>query len=160
LERISRTQRKKQAQLLQKLGERLVLFDDAVLDAIGLPGALNTAVKAARGIKQHEARRRQFQYIGRLMREFEVEAADLESAIERCADHSADEKRKFKLAESWRDQLLSGDCRRFDWLVETYPQLDPENVRRLIDSAIECKLRKGSNQAARTLFRLLRQLLD
>ena len=65
----SKTLRKREMQELQELGERLVALPDAELARLeALPETLRGAVAEARRITRHEARRRQMQYIGRLMR--------------------------------------------------------------------------------------------
>jgi ribosome-associated protein len=161
LERISRTQKKKNAERLQKLGGRLIDLDDAVLDAVGISEELREAVVQARGIKQHEARRRQLQYIGRLMREAGADASEIQSVIERAEGSDGAEKRKFKQVEAWRNELLSGNRSRYDWLLKNYPQADPAYLRRLISNAGAAKKRADSNKrAARALFRYLRALID
>ncbi len=69
---------KKKAQALQRLGERLVALNEEQVKALVLPDELKTAVVLVHQMKSHEARRRQLQYIGRLMREIDalvVEAA-------------------------------------------------------------------------------------
>lgn len=155
MERISRTQKKKNAERLQKLGERLIDFDDTVLDAVGVSEELREAVVQARGIKQHEARRRQLQYIGRLMREAGEDPSEIRSAIERAVESDGDERRKFKQVETWRNELLAGRRSRYDWLLKNYPQADTAHLRRLIRNA-----GAGEKRAARTLFRYLRELID
>ncbi len=161
LERISRTQKKKYVERLQKVGERLVDLDDAVLDAVGISEELREAVVQARRIHQHEARRRQLQYIGRLMRETGVDPSDIQSEIERADGREGDEKRKFRQVETWRNELLTGDPSRYDWLLKNYPQADPSKLRRLINNAVEYKERSGTDKrAARSLFRYLRELID
>ena len=155
MDRISRTQKKKNAERLQKIGERLIDLDDTVLDAIGISEELREAVVQARSIKQHEARRRQLQYIGRLMREAGEDPSEIRSAIERAEGSDGDEKRKFKQVETWRNELLAGGRSRYDWLLKNYPQADAVHLRRLIISASA-----GEKRAARTLFRYLRALID
>lgn len=161
LERISRTQKKKNAERLQKLGERLIDLDDAALKSIDISDELREAVMQARGIKQHEARRRQLQYIGRLMREAGEDPSSIQSAIERAEGRDGEEKRKFKQVESWRNELLAGSHSRFDWLLENYPHADPTHLRKLVSNVSMGKKRTGnSKRAARILFRYLRELID
>jgi ribosome-associated protein len=161
LERISRTQKKKNAERLQKLGERLIDLDDNVLDAIGISEELREAVVQARSIKAHEARRRQLQYIGRLMRETGADPAEIQSAIERAEGSGGDEKRKFKQVETWRNELLAGSHSRYDWLLKNYPRADPVHLQRLISDANAGKKRAATGKrAARALFRYLRKLVD
>jgi ribosome-associated protein len=158
---LSRTQKKKNAERLQKLGERLIALDDAVLDAICIPEELRQAVMQARGIKPHEARRRQLQYIGRLMREAGQTPSDIQSAIERAKGSDGDEKRKFKQVETWRNELLAGSRSRLQWLLKSHPQIDSAHLRQLIRDAVADRQRSGAGkQAARTLFRYLRALID
>jgi ribosome-associated protein len=161
LERISRTQKKKHAERLQKLGERLIDLDDTVLDAVSISEELREAVMQARSIKQHEARRRQLQYIGRLMREDGADPSKIQSAIERAEGSDGDEKRKFKQVEAWRNELLAGNRSRYDWLLKNYPRIDPADLRRLIRNASTAKRRAATGKrAARALFRYLRALID
>lgn len=161
MERISRTQKKKNAERLQKLGERLIDLDDAVLDAAGISEELREAVVQARGIKQHEARRRQLQYIGRLMREADADPFDIQSAIERAEGSDGSEKRKFKQVETWRNELLAGSRSRYDWLLKNYPRADPAHLRRLINNAgADNKRAATGKRGARALFRYLRALID
>jgi ribosome-associated protein len=75
--RPSKSQRKRDAQALQVLGARLVTLSPAQLARMALPDALYAAVVAAQGMRQHGARTRQMQYIGRLMRELEPTALRL-----------------------------------------------------------------------------------
>ena len=67
-EKPSKTQRKRAMHELQALGRRLVELNSEQLAAVALPEDLREAVEQARRITRHEARRRQLQYIGRLMR--------------------------------------------------------------------------------------------
>ncbi len=69
----SKSQRKREALALQDLGETLVTLKPAQLDKIPLPEKLREAVLAARQMNQRGARKRQLQYIGRLMREIDPE---------------------------------------------------------------------------------------
>jgi ribosome-associated protein len=71
---ISKTQRKKNMHALQHLGERLAALNPAQLEQFDLAEKLREAIVEARKLKTFEARRRQMQYIGRLMREIDAEA--------------------------------------------------------------------------------------
>ncbi len=66
--RPSKTRRKEESHELQALGEALLEFSDAQLATLGLGEALLEALAAARRMRSHEARRRQMQLIGKLMR--------------------------------------------------------------------------------------------
>lgn len=75
----SKSARKREAHALQKLGERLVGLREAELAALPLPDTLRDAIHEARRLKSRAALARQRQYIGRLMREVELEP--LEAAL-------------------------------------------------------------------------------
>ncbi len=77
IEKPSRTQKKKEALAVQKIGEELVYLNHDQLTGLGLPAELLEAVAAARRIKQHVARRRQLQYIGSLVRRIDSHAIEL-----------------------------------------------------------------------------------
>ncbi|MDH4181880.1 MAG: DUF615 domain-containing protein, partial [Betaproteobacteria bacterium] len=78
---LSKTRRKQAMHDLQDLGEALVALDPKALAKLDLPERLADAVAQARGITRHEARRRQLQYVGRLMRD--VDPAPIRAALER-----------------------------------------------------------------------------
>lgn len=73
-EKPSKTQRKRDMHELQALGERLVELDDHEIDRLPLDERLADAVRDARTIRSREGRRRQLQFIGRLMREVDADA--------------------------------------------------------------------------------------
>ncbi|CDH47216.1 ribosome biogenesis factor YjgA [Candidatus Contendibacter odensensis] len=64
----SKSQRKREATALQDLGEQLVELTRAQLNRVPLPEDLLAAVQAAQAISQRGGRKRQLQYIGKLMR--------------------------------------------------------------------------------------------
>lgn len=72
-DRPSRSARKREALAAQKLGEELILLRDADLDALELPERLSEAIRQARRIRSRAAGARQRQYIGKLMREIDLE---------------------------------------------------------------------------------------
>jgi len=69
----SKTKRKQEMHELQALGVALVALSESQLQDMSLETRLHEAVLAARRITSHEARRRQMQYIGRLMRDADAE---------------------------------------------------------------------------------------
>ena len=73
-EKPSKTQRKREMHELQALGESLVALDDHEIDGLPIDERLADAVRAARVTRSHEGRRRQLQFIGRLMRDVDAEA--------------------------------------------------------------------------------------
>ncbi|MDR2799918.1 MAG: DUF615 domain-containing protein [Desulfovibrio sp.] len=70
-ERPSRSAQKRRSLALQDIGERLARLAPEILSRLGLPPAIQNAVCQYSRMRSHEARRRQMQYIGRLMREMD-----------------------------------------------------------------------------------------
>jgi ribosome-associated protein len=156
MEKLSRTKKKQAAQALQKLGEQLVHLSDAQFALLELPEELMAAVAMARQIIQHEARRRQLQYIGKLMRK--VDQVLVEAAIEKIKAGETEKKRQFKLVERWRDELVDGDKERFNWLIEKFPVIDPDELKQLVDNAQGRQKQIKPKKAGRVLFRYLSAL--
>ncbi len=70
----SRSQKKRESSALQKKGEELAALGPGTWKLLPLPELLAEALRELQGMKNHEARRRQMQYIGRLMRETDEES--------------------------------------------------------------------------------------
>lgn len=73
-EKPSKTQRKREMHALQALGESLVELEDDEIARLPIDERLADAVRDARPMRSGEARRRQLQFIGRLMRNVDVDA--------------------------------------------------------------------------------------
>ena len=77
----SRTQKKKEDQALQRLGEQLVSLRTGQLETMDLPDELLEAIEFAHKIKSHGARRRQIKHIGALLRQYDPQS--IETALSR-----------------------------------------------------------------------------
>ena len=156
-ERPSKTRRKQASHDLQSLGEALLELADDHLGTLGLGEPLVDAIRASRRIKSHEARRRQMQLIGKLMRGADVElarAAVAERQLGRARDSLA-----LHQAERWRAELLAGDeaTTRF---AAAHPGADMQRLRALVrnarkDAASATEQRSG--RAYRELFQFIRE---
>ncbi|MGH8851286.1 MAG: ribosome biogenesis factor YjgA, partial [Casimicrobiaceae bacterium] len=96
----SKTRRKAEMHDRQSLGEELVQLSAARLAALALPERLADAVEQTRAITKHEARRRQLQFIGRLMRD--VDPAPIRARLALWGDAPAAEKARLAAVERWR----------------------------------------------------------
>ena len=70
----SKTRLKQASHALQDLGEAAVALPDARLDALPIDESLRDAIRTYKKTRSHEGRRRQMQYIGKLMRQHDVDA--------------------------------------------------------------------------------------
>jgi ribosome-associated protein len=154
---ISKTRRKKQMHALQDLGARLVALSAEELARIDLPETLREAVEDARRFTRHEARRRQMQYIGRIMR-----GIDAGPIAEQVAALKAPSKRQtalFHVAERWRQERLS-DGEALERFVKEFPDADPHRIRAMVDEAREEKRASRAPRRFRELFHLLSAIVQ
>lgn len=152
--RPSKTRLKHEMEALQELGETLVSLDAARLRSLELPERLVDAVVLARGITKHEARRRQMQYLGRLMRD--VDPVPIRAALERWETVPREEKARFAALEGWRDRILA-DAAALDAFVAEHPDADRASLARLADAARNERSRGEPPRAFRELFRAMRR---
>lgn len=121
----SKSRRKREMHAVQKLGESLVALDPARLARIVLPDDLRTAIIAAKSITAHEGRRRQLQYIGKLMRQ--VDAAVLRRQLDDATGDSHEAVALMHRCERLRDALLADDAALTE-LVGQHPQLEVQHL--------------------------------
>jgi ribosome-associated protein len=153
----SKTQRKKTMHSLQRLGSELVDLADKELAALGLPENLHDAIVAARHITSFEARRRQLQYIGKLMRH--IDAGPIRETLE-MRRLSAQRRAAFHhRVERWRERLLAEET-AFAEFVSAYPHANAQRVRVLIRNVQRERDADRPPRSYRALFQLLRQILE
>lgn len=156
-ERPSKTQLKQASHALQGLGEALVELPEERLIALPIPESLLQAVRELKQTRSHEGRRRQLQYIGKLMRRTDPEP--IRQAVAEVKLGSAKDVLALHEAERWRAELIAGDDALTRW-VAAHPQTDLQQLRSLVRSA-----RKDASQvpeqrngrAYRELFQFIKQ---
>jgi ribosome-associated protein len=155
----SKTRLKQQSHELQKLGMALAELSDARLARLELPERLFDALLQYRQTRTHEGRRRQLQYVGKLMRE--VDDAPLREAVAESKLGSARDTLLLHQAERWRDALLADDEALTRWLRE-HADCDAQRLRSLVRAARrEAALppEQRNPRSLRELFQFIRPLL-
>jgi ribosome-associated protein len=155
-EKPSKTQRKRAMHELQALGERLVELNSEQLAAVALPEGLREAVEQVRRITRHEARRRQLQYIGRLMRSVDPEA--IREKLKAWDGVSAEETARVHRIERWRERLIEDDG-AIGALASAHPGIDTQRLRALVRNTREERNAGRPPRAYRELFRALREIV-
>ncbi|OIP11472.1 MAG: hypothetical protein AUK49_00815 [Betaproteobacteria bacterium CG2_30_68_42] len=154
----SKTLRKREMQELQELGERLVALPDAELARLeALPETLRGAVAEARRITRHEARRRQMQYIGRLMRAIDPEP--VRNLLDAVQGRSARARELQHELERCRARMLEDEA-AIDAFAAARPGADAERLRVLRRNALREAAGNEPPRSSRQLFRLLREIVD
>lgn len=128
----SKTQLKAEADEKQALGEALLTLRADLMARLDLPDKLLDAIKDAKKITNFEGKRRQMQFIGKLMRPLDPDP--IREAINEQLNGSAQLTLALHLAEQWRDKLVADDEALQPWLVE-YPDTDSQQMRALIRQA-------------------------
>ncbi len=152
----SKTQRKKQMHDLQDLGTELVQLTDEQLAGLDLPERLRDAVLDARAITKHEARRRQMQFIGKLMRHVDADPIRERIAALKAVSHA--EVARLHLIEGWRERLLAEPEALTEFLAQ-YPEADSQRVRALIRGVEEERAQGKPPRSFRQLFQWLRDVI-
>lgn len=155
-ERKSRTQIKNEAKELQKIGKQLMELSPDQLANMDLPEALSSAVKDARQMRQHEAKRRQLQYIGKLMREVDSEPILKSLRNIRCGDRQ--KALVFKKIESWRDALKKGDTEIINEILAKCPAAQRQRLNQLSRNAGMPDNEARAARASKALFRYLKEI--
>jgi ribosome-associated protein len=154
-ELVSKTRRKREMLELQSLGAALVDLPAAQLNAMQLETGLLQALLDAKRMRSHEAKRRQLQYIGRLMRELDPEPIRAQlAAVEGSSAQAAAAHRRL---EAWRERLLSDDAALTSFATE-HPGADLQEVRVLIRNARKEQKEGKPPRAYRELFRVLKTI--
>jgi len=151
---LSKTRRKQDMHALQALGAALVGLSAAHLERMTLPEELAQAVRAARRIASHEARRRQVQYIGKLMRD--IDPGPIRAQLAAVHGGSAEERARHQRLEHWRARLLEDDGALTEF-AQAHPAGDLQQLRALIRSARREQSAGRPPRASRELFRALRE---
>ena len=131
----SRTDLKRESTELQKLGEALLTLRADLLEQLAPSDTFMDAIADAKRITNFEGKRRQMQFIGKLMRLLEPEVlASVRAALDEQANGSAAENLLLHQSEQWRDRLVADESAAQDWLTQ-HPATDSQQLRALIRQA-------------------------
>jgi len=155
----SKSARKRAAHAAQDLGEELIRMRDSDLNSLDLPETLVDAVREARRITSRGGLARQRQYIGKLMRDIDLEP--IRAFLGSRSKVDAQETERFKRVEAWRERLIVEGAPALEELERWRPGLDSDEWSRRLSAARDERARTGATGAAsRELFRALRALFD
>lgn len=167
---ISKTDLKRESTELQKLGEELLTLRPNLMARLDLSDKLVDALAEARRITNFEGRRRQMQFIGKLMRQLDPQVLEaIRAALAEQHLPSARETALLHTAEQWRDRLIADDEAVAQWISD-FPQTDTQQLRALVrqarkdappadKAAVSQGLAPRQGRAYRELFQLLREQL-
>lgn len=170
----SKTDLKRESAERQALGESLLELRKDLRERLLSLGHLNDrlleAVDEAGRISNFEGRRRQMQFVGKLMRQLTAEDVEaIRQALQDQHKGSAQEVALLHQAEQWRDALLATDEAISDWM-SAFPDSDSQQLRALLrqarkDNPANAKtesqgLAPRQGRAYRELFQMIKQQLN
>ena len=140
---------------LRDLGSELVELSPGQLKRMDLPEALYAAVRDAQKITAHGARRRQLQYIGKLMRH--VDEAPIHAGLALVRGESSAETARLHRIERLRTQLLS-DENTLSEITRQWPATDLQHLRQLRRNALREQENNKPPKNYRAIFQYLKEL--
>ncbi|TFZ08862.1 ribosome biogenesis factor YjgA [Ramlibacter humi] len=166
----SRTELKRESTELQKLGESLITLRADLFEGLQLPEKLVDALEEVKRITNFEGRRRQMQFIGKLMRQLDDEQlAAVREALDEQRQGSAAASLALHEAERWRDDLIEREDAAKEW-IEAHPDTDSQQLRALIRQArkdrqpsqdeVSRGLVPRHGRAYREIFQLVKEALQ
>ncbi len=167
---LSKTELKAQSTELQRLGTALLDLRTDLMTRLALSEKLTDALAAAKRITNFEGKRRQMQFVGKLMRLLDDETlAKIRAALDEQHGGSARETLALHLAEQWRDKLIADEDALGEW-VHQFPATDTQQLRALVrqarkdappadQDAVSRGLAPRQGRAYREIFQLVRDHL-
>ena len=152
----SKSQRKREAHLQQALGEQLTQLKPAQLESLELPETLLQGIAEYHRLpNSYGARRRQLQYIGKLMRHIDSEA--LAAKLSNLESPQA-EPQQPDLAAMWSKKIQAEGNAAIQSLLETQPQLDRQKLRQLHRNLLKAADQKDREKHNKRLLDYLSEL--
>ena len=154
---VSKSEIKRDAEELKRLGAELVDLGKNSLDKIPLDERLRNEVELAQRIKK-EGRRRQLQLIGKLLRSIDVEP--IRVALDKLNNRHNQQVALFHKLEMLRDRLIEQGDEAMGDVIALYPEADRQQLRSMIRNAQKEKAGNKPPKSARQIFQYLRELAE
>ena len=160
VERINKTQVKRELDAFMDLGKSIADLSKEQFESIQLSDAFRLAIIEARRLSKGGAIKRQFKYIGKLLREMSEEDVDeLSDGLDRQLNKDRAATARLHGLEQWRDRLVAeGDVALSDFLAE-HPEADRQHLRQLQRKAKQELEKEKTPIAARKIFQYIRELV-
>ena len=154
---VSKSEIKRDAEELKRLGAELVDLGKNSLDKIPLDDDLRAAIELAQRIKK-EGRRRQLQLIGTMLRAREEDP--IRQALDKLKNRHNQQVALFHKLEQLRDRMIEKGDDAIAEVINLYPQADRQQLRTMIRNAQKEKAANKPPKATRQIFQYLRELAE
>lgn len=156
----SRSEQRRDALAVLDLALQLMAQTEARIGQIPMEEDLRALVLASKKITAQIARKRQAQYLAKIMRRQEDSALQaIRAALEHDKTEGRREAQALHQVEYWRDRLIAEGDAALAELLDSHPEADRQHLRQLARNAHQEKLKNKPPHAYRELFRELRELL-
>jgi ribosome-associated protein len=155
----SRSQQRREALAIFELAERLVALSEPQVKKVPMDDALRAAVQHTRRITQHIAKKRETQYLAKLLRRDDEAVAAILAHLDVDRDAQRRENARLHRLEHLRDRLVDED-EAFAEALELFPEADRQQLRQLIRKARDERAAERPPAAYREIFKVLRKLDD
>ncbi|WP_028293184.1 ribosome biogenesis factor YjgA [Oceanobacter kriegii] len=153
-ELVSKSEMKREMERWQALGEKLTQLPESLWKQLPISDTLLAALNESKRIKQFGARKRHLNYIGKVMRDEDVDA--IQQFVDMQDPSSEAYGRRQGQLEMWRNRLLA-DGKALNEFIEQYPQVDRQQLRNLVRNAQ--KEVQGENGKPGKSYKALFQLI-
>jgi ribosome-associated protein len=152
----SKSQRRREALELRSLASELIKLSAARLGRVPLNDSVRSAVMEAHQIRSNVARKRQLQYVAKLLRRIDPEP--IIQTLEKFDGEARQLTGRQHRSEAWRDFLLESGDDAVGVLMQQRNDVDTQAIRQLLRNAHKDASRNKPPASARALFRLLRKM--
>jgi len=154
---VSKSEIKRDAEELKRLGAEMVELGKNALDKIPLDDDLRAAIELAQKIKK-EGRRRQLQLIGKMLRSRDVDP--IRQALDKLKNRRNQQVALFHKLEALRDRLVEEGDDAMTEVLNLFPDADRQQLRVLIRNAQKEKAANKPPKSYRQIFSYLRELAE
>jgi len=152
----SKSSLKRDAHALQQLGAQLIDLPESVWSMLELPASLVAALSEARHLHARGGRKRQLQFIGKLMRDIDPEP--IRNYFEQVRLKTRKLAQTHHALEAWRDRLIEEGDPAIEAFLEQHAQADRQHLRQLARQAKKEMAHNKPPKSSRALFRYIRDL--
>ena len=153
---VSKTELKKDSKKIQQFGRKISELTINNIKAFKFPINIYEATIDLKNLKSNSAKKRQVQYLGKLLRE--IDLTDAFIVMKQLKVNSQKEIQRNNIIESWRDKLLT-NTESITEFVDKYPKIDRQSLRQTISNAQKEKKDNRTPKHSKQLFKLIKDIV-
>jgi len=153
---ISKTELKKDSKKIQQFGRKISELTINNIEEFKFPLNIYEATIDLKNLKSNSAKKRQVQYLGKLLRE--IDLTDAFIIMKQLKVSSQKEIQRNNIIEGWRNKLLNNNNSITEF-VDEYPEIDRQSLRQTISNAQKEKIKNKPPKYSRQLFKLIKDII-